>query len=1199
LSTKDPRVIQNTSAGDISNYNKETLGGEKRENTISSEDYELKLAEYQSYFEDDFVDESNIYTENNIEFDSIKNEIRLAKSKNSFVKTYGGGYDDWGYDCKPTSDGGYIISGIAQSLETGRDACLIKTNSYGEEQWNITFGNEMNDWGYFVEETGDSGYIIGGYLENATTYDRNGFLLKTDSKGIEQWNKTYGGNKTDVFNDIAHTIDGGYILTGHKINFGSSYSDVWLVKVNENGIEQWNRTIGGLQSDYGNSVEQTTDGGYVIAGMTFSYGMGDSDLWVLKVNATGIETWNYTYGDDDRDVGSSIRQTSDGGYIIVGDTDYMGTYTDDALAIKLDSTGKKVWDRTYGKYRDDYFTSVLQTADNGYLMVGFTESFDANSFDGWLVKTDETGLEQWSRFIGGYKSDYFRSVEQTSDGGFIATGHTTSYGFDDHMTWLVKMNESGYCDVKGNYTSKVMSSKSISSLKSFFCSVKWMEFTKLTVQFSQDGISWYNSYYTKNVGDNLVNGNNTIGCGPVEIKGNEFYYKINFISTGIFTPSISKVNISINHYYESGYMESFKYVRKGDTKWKLLDFSSSIPDKTELKIQFRTAETKDGLALKSFVGPGGLQNSYYRSSPSNIWEGHTYDDWIQYKVSFKTDISSESAILHRITIYYEFLGEVPIPYEPGNNTWLKNNRPEFTWRYPTYKYDGQFAFQWQMDDDKNFSSINYDSGQVNSSQKSYTPDFNIIDGVWYWRVRITENGDDWTAYSENQTVKIDTTILAPINVTVTPSFWTSIKNITIDWESPEDLSGIEEGAYFYYGDEPPTNANYGSFQESKPIRMTGMNDGKYKFYIWLRDEARNYGFQSYSTGEYKVDTRAPSINIDSLDYDVKYEEGQSIEINAEVFDHLSGVDWVKIYYRNSSEDNYTVAPMNSISERQYTALIPGEIVHTEMIEFYIEASDKSYPPNKATRAYYGVFDPSTGKYLNGIDIFYPLEVISYSPVGNNVSVTTTINATFNHKMDEARISRDFSIVPEVRGHIIWENNSMVFTPDEPLKYDTHYLVTFDGDTEDDEGNTLGDDFQWSFRTEKGSALKSSEESVTVRISGLYVGFILLIIAIILILIFHFNLISRILKPEEQKFKPVPPDQTVPAPKPVPVTTPQVKRKRKTKPVPAKPEPSPLVSIPFEQSPIHTEFQTRPVECPRCGTYVNESDENCGKCGMLL
>jgi hypothetical protein len=600
-----------------------------------------------------------------------------------------------------------------------------------------------------------------------------------------------------------------------------------------------------------------------------------------------------------------------------------------------------------------------------------------------------------------------------------------------------------------------------------------------------------------------------------------------------------------------------------------------------------------------FVGPEGLQTAYYFSSPSDIWEGHTYDDWIQYKVFLSTNISSESPILKSISIYFEFLGEVPILYEPGNDTWVKNNRPKFTWRFPTYNYGGQYAFQWQMDDDKNFSSINYDSGQVNSSMKSYTPDFNITDGIWYWRVRITENGDDWTAYSENQTVKIDTKILAPINVTVTPSFWTSIKNITIDWESPEDLSGIIEGAYFYYGGEPPTNANDGSFQESKPIRMTGMKDGRHNFYIWLRDEARNFGYEAYSTGEYKIDTNAPSIHVGNLDYDINYEEGKDIEIDAYVRDHLSGVDWVKIYYRNSSDGNYTVVPMDFIQDDQYTAVIPGEIVHTDKIEFYIEAADKSYPPNKASTSYYGTQHYIAEERPIQIDIFYPLEVISYSPVGNNVPVTTTINATFNHEMRENRISIHFSITPEVRGDITWENNTMIFTPDIPLNYDTHYLVTFGGNTEDDEGYTLGKDFQWSFRTEKGPALESSGDSVTVRISGLYVGFILLIIAVILILIFHFNLLSRILKPEEQKFKPVPPDQPVPAPKPVPVTVPQVKRKRKTKPIPAKPEPSPLVSTPFEQSPIHTEFQTRPVECPRCGTYVNESDENCSKCGTNL
>jgi hypothetical protein len=187
----DPPVTENTSAEDIRNYTKESLRGVNRENTSAVKDRELKLAEETSYFEDDFIDESNIHTKNNIVHNPLENEIRLGKRENSFVKSFGGSHDDWGNDCKQTPDGGYIIGGMAQSFETDRDLLLLKTDSYGNEVWNKTFGNEWRDWGYFVELTSDGGYIVGGYLSYTLNKNSDGFLVKTDSNGNEEWNRTY------------------------------------------------------------------------------------------------------------------------------------------------------------------------------------------------------------------------------------------------------------------------------------------------------------------------------------------------------------------------------------------------------------------------------------------------------------------------------------------------------------------------------------------------------------------------------------------------------------------------------------------------------------------------------------------------------------------------------------------------------------------------------------------------------------------------------------------------------------------------------------------------------------------------------------------------------------------------------------------------------------------------------------------------
>jgi len=293
-----------------------------------------------------------------------------------------------------------------------------------------------------VQQTGDGGFVVGGMVFSGASTYADAWLIKTDPAGNEVWDRTIGGSGPDWCNSVQQTSDGGFIATGGTASNGSGAYDVLLMRINAYGDTVWTRTLGGEGDDEGNSVLQTADGGYIVVGYTASFGAGAWDVWLIKTNAAGDTLWCRTYGGASADYGASIVQTSDGGYVIAGYTSSFGAGAGEVWLIRTDAHGDTLWTKTFGGTGDDEGKSVRRTLDGGYIVTGCTHSYSHGAFGRqlWLLKVNEAGDTSWTRTYGGGDSRGL-SVGVTQDGGFVVSG--LAGGISYAYAWLLRVNSLG------------------------------------------------------------------------------------------------------------------------------------------------------------------------------------------------------------------------------------------------------------------------------------------------------------------------------------------------------------------------------------------------------------------------------------------------------------------------------------------------------------------------------------------------------------------------------------------------------------------------------------------------------------------------------------------------------------------------------------------------------------------------------------
>lgn len=419
----------------------------------------------------------------------------------------GGIADERPQNIQSTSDGGFIFvaqtessaSGdISSTNQGGNDIWIVKLNGYGVVIWEKLIGGDGFEGAPIIRETHDNGFIIVSTSKSSANGDvtdaSNGltdlWLVKLDIFGNIIWNKLLGGNSDESAHDIEQTFDGGYIIlarsyssaNGNVTDSNNGQSDYWVVKVDDLGNIVWNKLYGGISIEHPAGIQQTLDGGYVVSGYSFSSNNGDvtevnhgnEDFWVLKLDSLGNKLWDRLLGGNGNERCTDILQTEDEGYIVVGNSssstsgDVMGVNhgvtgsnpgSFDWWVVRLDSLGNIQWGKLLGGSGYDGASEIRQTIDGGFVIIGDAGSSQSGDVaqvnnglkDGWIAKVDGLGNLIWEKLLGGDDQEFFESLCQTSEGSLILLGHTksstsgditlTNHGGID--VWIIKVDKSG------------------------------------------------------------------------------------------------------------------------------------------------------------------------------------------------------------------------------------------------------------------------------------------------------------------------------------------------------------------------------------------------------------------------------------------------------------------------------------------------------------------------------------------------------------------------------------------------------------------------------------------------------------------------------------------------------------------------------------------------------------------------------------
>jgi hypothetical protein len=401
------------------------------------------------------------------EYDPILDNANLCQLKTSisFWKIFGEEHSKTEfYSVQEANDEGFIVAGFSMKFGI-KKLWLVKVGKDGKLLWEKILGEtEFTNSAISARITSDGGYIIASSTKSSGINQTvDGLLIKTDKNGNILWNRVFGGPKNDVFSSVLESKEGDFVSVGHTLSHAAVGKDLWLIKVDNNGKFLWEKTFGGA-SLYNSitSIQETKDGGYIIASSTHSIGEGSGDIWLIKTDKDGNDLWNRTFGGKYVDSASSVQNVTNGGFVVVGNTNSFGAGWSDIWLLRVDEEGNKLWHKVFGGKNADKGNSVCQTSDGSFIIAGYTLSYGrpgSNIEAGkemWLIKIKANGNKLWdaswgknlwltkldgteSKPFGDEDSNEAFSIQETKDKKFIIAGTVYKKDETDRKAWLMKI----------------------------------------------------------------------------------------------------------------------------------------------------------------------------------------------------------------------------------------------------------------------------------------------------------------------------------------------------------------------------------------------------------------------------------------------------------------------------------------------------------------------------------------------------------------------------------------------------------------------------------------------------------------------------------------------------------------------------------------------------------------------------------------
>ncbi len=364
-------------------------------------------------------------------------------------KAFGGRSSDVGYDVIAVSDG-FVACGNTHSFpypRTDSDVYILKTDTFGSLLWSKYYGSIYNDGSRAIIEDNEGNFLLVGFTQRDPSRKNDVFLVKFSSTGEYLAYRTYGTDKDEFGLSIVRCADGGYLIVGRTDSPSPDNWDIYILKIDSLYDSIWTKTIGGSGWDEGRDVDKCDDGGFVIAGFTYSFGMGQSDVYLVRIDSTGDTLWSRVYGGELRDEAYSVMQLDDGGFIITGLTQSFGEGSSDIYILRTDPDGDTIWTRTIGDENRQEANSVVVTTEGNFVVAGITEFPVTRGQDAYLICIDSEGELIWSKNYGGTMFDRANALALTDDKGYIFVGRTKSIGNGNNDLYIVKTDSVGFSKI--------------------------------------------------------------------------------------------------------------------------------------------------------------------------------------------------------------------------------------------------------------------------------------------------------------------------------------------------------------------------------------------------------------------------------------------------------------------------------------------------------------------------------------------------------------------------------------------------------------------------------------------------------------------------------------------------------------------------------------------------------------------------------